>query len=172
MLHFCKENYCVLIWQFQISHRGKRLSRRYILWSIQLVMTLKSIMQLKHIRNVVLNWQLVIVSFQDDLRIIWQFYLFRLKMFFHVTVCIKSCIGRADGDYQSCYTCDGYILCSNGNTINIPCAPSFPGRPLHWDNIKEKCVYNSSTCDPTYILDVWKLHPYFAQVLVCKNFFS
>nr|XP_022289547.1 uncharacterized protein LOC111101347 [Crassostrea virginica] len=84
----------------------------------------------------------------------WKTTVKKIYTIIHSMVCIKSCIGRADGDYQSCYTCDGYILCSNGNTINISCAPSFPDRPVHWDNIKGNCVYNSNTCDPTYIFDV------------------
>ncbi|XP_078334069.1 uncharacterized protein LOC111112854 [Crassostrea virginica] len=84
----------------------------------------------------------------------WKTDVKKIYTIIHSMVCIKSCIGRADGNYQSCDTCDGFILCINGKTSKQSCAQSVIGRPIHWDNIKGKCVYNSSTCDPTYIFDV------------------
>ena len=72
---------------------------------------------------------------------------------FLVTVCIKSCKGRTDGNYQSCFTCGGFISCLNDITYNMSCMPSFPDRPILWDNIKGRCDYNSITCDPSYLFD-------------------
>ena len=82
------------------------------------------------------------------------FFIFQLIIF--ATVCIRNCTGRNDGDYQSCFTCTGFITCSNSEVNNKTCAGSFPGLPLHWDNIQGKCLYSSSTCDPAYLNETLK----------------
>lgn len=57
-------------------------------------------------------------------------------------------------------------------TYLISCTANFPDRSAYWDNIKGFCVYNSSTCDPTYIYDFWKLQLFRAKDFVCKAFFK
>lgn len=106
---------------------------------------------------------------------VWQwsqsFGLKLILMVFWVTVCIKSCKGRTDGNYQSCFTCGGFISCLSDITYNMSCMPSFQDRPILWDNIRGRCEYNSITCDPSYLFDAWKLCLYFAQVLNCILFY-
>merc|ERR1712004_221066 len=36
--------------------------------------------------------------------------------------CVSSCAGMADGDYQACDTCDGFIKCSNERLFYFECA--------------------------------------------------
>ena len=62
-------------------------------------------------------------------------------------ICVSDCSGMANGDYQSCETCEGFVSCSNGDKYEMPCAPSDP--PLVWDDVKKRCEYESTTCPPT-----------------------
>nr|XP_022294344.1 uncharacterized protein LOC111104602 isoform X2 [Crassostrea virginica] len=80
----------------------------------------------------------------------------KLYTVIHSTVCIRNCTGRDDGDYQSCFTCDGFIKCTGSIMHNETCALSYPDRPVHWDNIQGKCLYSSSTCDPAYLNETFK----------------
>ena len=58
--------------------------------------------------------------------------------------CVSDCTGKADGDYQSCTSCNVYVTCSNERLIdNRPCAPSTPA--LVWDDNKKRCEYSSPT---------------------------
>jgi len=57
--------------------------------------------------------------------------------------CIKSCVGLANGDYQSCKGCRVYATCSNGHlTDKRPC-PS----DLVWDDNVKRCEWKSTTCN-------------------------
>ena len=61
--------------------------------------------------------------------------------------CVSDCSGVADGDYQSCKTCEGYVSCSNGYYFDRPCPDNRPGeKPLVWDDVKKRCEYESTTC--------------------------
>lgn len=67
-------------------------------------------------------------------------------------VCVDNCTGKKDGDYQSCYTCSGYVSCSNGHlTDNRDCSESGRDDPLQWDDNELECKFHSTTCDPSYI---------------------
>ncbi|KAI0207937.1 hypothetical protein LSAT2_007383 [Lamellibrachia satsuma] len=56
--------------------------------------------------------------------------------------CVTSCIGLADGDYQSCVRCNVYVTCSNGDTYdNRPCPAG-----LVWDDNVKRCEWTSPTC--------------------------
>ena len=58
--------------------------------------------------------------------------------------CVSDCTGKADGDYQSCTSCNVYVSCSNERLYdNRPCAPSTPA--LVWDDNKKRCEYSSPT---------------------------
>ena len=62
--------------------------------------------------------------------------------------CVSDCKGMANGDYQSCKTCVGFVSCSNGRYFDMPCAPNHPGqKPLVWDDVKKRCEWTSSTCN-------------------------
>lgn len=63
-------------------------------------------------------------------------------------VCVTSCEGRKDGDYQSCRGCNVYATCANGILYDErQCTPSAPGAPpLVWDDTLKRCEYNSETC--------------------------
>lgn len=69
----------------------------------------------------------------------------------HSSICVNNCTNRVDGYYQSCYTCYGYVICSNGLLYNINCSVFSENKPLLWDNIKSRCEISSSTCDPDYL---------------------
>ncbi len=56
--------------------------------------------------------------------------------------CVKSCEGVADGDYQSCYSCNYYVTCSNGLTYDKRKCPA----NLVWDDHVKRCEWTSSTC--------------------------
>lgn len=47
----------------------------------------------------------------------------------------------ANGDYQSCWTCRGFIKCAHGTLYNMSC----PG-VLVWDDNAKQCLYTSTTC--------------------------
>ncbi|XP_078333394.1 uncharacterized protein LOC144625609 isoform X2 [Crassostrea virginica] len=87
-----------------------------------------------------------ILLWKDD--IVKKFYTV-----IHSTVCVRNCTGRIDGEYQSCDTCVGFIHCAGNVTNKKDCADSVPGSPVYWDNIKGRCDYKSSTCDPGYLFD-------------------
>ncbi|XP_052692824.1 uncharacterized protein LOC128171107 [Crassostrea angulata] len=70
----------------------------------------------------------------------------------HLLVCVNNCTGRPDGDYQSCYTCNGFVSCSLGILSNRTCAFSDDDKMVLWDNIKKRCGYSSDTCNPDYLL--------------------
>lgn len=86
-----------------------------------------------------------------------------LILFFSITVCVNNCTGRLDGDYQSCYTCDGFVKCSNNILFNMNCSVDLANKPLLWDNIKRTCEKTSPTCDPTYIL-YWRNFSHFFKL--------
>lgn len=77
-------------------------------------------------------------------------YLF---LFIFASVCVNDCNGHADGDYQSCYTCEGFVACTAHVLKNKTCQNSFPTKPVYWDNFKKRCLYESRTCDQTYIFN-------------------
>jgi len=56
--------------------------------------------------------------------------------------CVSSCSGMADGDYQACDTCDGFIKCSNERLFYFECAQA----GLVWDDNVKRCEWESSTC--------------------------
>lgn len=59
--------------------------------------------------------------------------------------CIRNCLGRRDGDYQSCRGCSVYASCVGGRIYDgRACAPATPA--LQWDDYAKQCLYNSSTC--------------------------
>lgn len=74
------------------------------------------------------------------------------KLIVSISVCVNNCINRDDGDYQSCYTCHGFVKCSNKIIHYMNCSVGHPNKPLMWDNIKRRCDETSHTCDPTYII--------------------
>lgn len=69
----------------------------------------------------------------------------------HSSICVNNCTGRNNGDYQSCYTCHGYVSCINDILYEKTCAEFLENKPLLWDNIKRRCEIRSSTCDPDYL---------------------
>ncbi|XP_062602385.1 uncharacterized protein LOC134264097 [Saccostrea cucullata] len=66
--------------------------------------------------------------------------------------CKTSCLDQVDGNYQSCYTCEGFIRCLNGILNNLTCAPSHEDIKIYWDDVAKQCQFISSTCDPRYIM--------------------
>lgn len=75
----------------------------------------------------------------------------------HSSICVNNCTNRGDGDYQSCYTCHGYVSCSSGVLRNGTCQNFSKNKPLLWDNIKGRCEMSSYTCDPDYLSSLkWK----------------
>lgn len=74
-----------------------------------------------------------------------------------ITVCVNNCTNRVDGSYQSCYTCYGYVICSNGLLYNNTCQIYSENKPLLWDNIEGRCEISSYTCEPDYLSSFnWK----------------
>ncbi|KAH3701466.1 discoidin, CUB and LCCL domain-containing protein 2-like [Dreissena polymorpha] len=56
--------------------------------------------------------------------------------------CITSCLGRANGDYQSCTGCDVYITCVwSSMYANRPCP-----KMQQWDDNLKRCDIKSTTC--------------------------
>jgi len=59
------------------------------------------------------------------------------------SVCVTSCTGLPDGDYQSCQGCSVYVSCSNELLTDCrPCAPS----GTFWDDNTKTCEYESNSC--------------------------
>lgn len=93
-------------------------------------------------------------------------------LFVYITVCVHNCTDCLDGDYQSCYTCNGFVTCSNGDLFNRTCAPSDINGPLLWDDIWKRCDRKSQTCHPLYTFD-WKYRHATHCSSMCKlAFFS
>ncbi|KAK3591080.1 hypothetical protein CHS0354_005477 [Potamilus streckersoni] len=57
------------------------------------------------------------------------------------SVCVDSCSGKSDGNYQYCPDCQKYVACSNGYKYIMPCPAN-----LVWDDTKRRCEWTSSTC--------------------------
>ncbi|KAI0241151.1 hypothetical protein LSAT2_001108, partial [Lamellibrachia satsuma] len=56
--------------------------------------------------------------------------------------CVSSCVGRDDGNYQSCIGCNVYVSCSNYKAIdNRPCPED-----LVFDDTEKSCMKTSATC--------------------------
>ncbi|XP_011447539.3 uncharacterized protein [Magallana gigas] len=70
----------------------------------------------------------------------------------HASICVNNCTNRDDGSYQSCYTCHGFVSCSNGVLYNMTCQVNYENNHLFWDNIKRRCYIRSPTCDPDHLL--------------------
>ncbi|XP_061183226.1 uncharacterized protein LOC133191491 [Saccostrea echinata] len=66
--------------------------------------------------------------------------------------CLTNCSDHTDGDYQSCFTCEGYISCVNGVLLIRKCVPSYANHSLYWDDFKKLCRFTSRTCNPSYTL--------------------
>ena len=66
-----------------------------------------------------------------------------LRHFYTIsTGCIKSCKGRANGDYQSCSGCGMYTTCVWSSMYDKrPC----PNKSV-WDDKKKRCARKSTTC--------------------------
>ncbi|KAK3591077.1 hypothetical protein CHS0354_005474 [Potamilus streckersoni] len=58
-----------------------------------------------------------------------------------LSVCVYSCVGKINGNYQYCPDCRKYVACSNGNQYIMPCPAN-----LVWDDILKRCEWKSSTC--------------------------
>ena len=56
--------------------------------------------------------------------------------------CVSDCSGIPNGDYQSCKTCEGYIICSDGFLCDRPCLTG-----LLWNDVTKSCEWKSATCD-------------------------
>ncbi|KAI0236117.1 hypothetical protein LSAT2_013344 [Lamellibrachia satsuma] len=55
--------------------------------------------------------------------------------------CVDNCIGRQNGDYQSCDTCRSFVTCSNSAKYVRPCAAG-----TEWDDDMKVCTWRSTTC--------------------------
>ena len=56
--------------------------------------------------------------------------------------CISSCVGVADGHYQSCHGCDVYASCGGGVLYdNRPCPAGH-----FWEDYLKHCLQTSETC--------------------------
>nr|XP_034320078.1 uncharacterized protein LOC105342326 isoform X6 [Crassostrea gigas] len=56
--------------------------------------------------------------------------------------CVDQCYNICDGDYQSCWTCKGFITCANRNLWQRNCSDSH----LVWDDHTKRCESVSNTC--------------------------
>lgn len=56
--------------------------------------------------------------------------------------CVDQCYNICDGDYQSCWTCKGYITCANRILHQRNCSDSH----LVWDDHTKRCESVSNTC--------------------------
>ncbi|XP_022318090.2 uncharacterized protein LOC111121214 isoform X2 [Crassostrea virginica] len=74
-----------------------------------------------------------------------------LYKFINGTRCVASCSGLADGNYQSCHTCEGYISCVGGSLIPRSCQPHHPNQTVFWDDFEKRCNFVSYTCDTKYL---------------------
>lgn len=56
--------------------------------------------------------------------------------------CVDQCYNICDGDYQSCWTCKGYVTCANRILWRRNCSDSH----LVWDDNTKRCESVSNTC--------------------------
>ncbi|KAK3591078.1 hypothetical protein CHS0354_005475 [Potamilus streckersoni] len=56
-------------------------------------------------------------------------------------VCVESCTGKRNGNYQHCSDCHQYVACSNEIKYVMPCPSN-----LVWDDVKKRCEWTSRTC--------------------------
>nr|XP_034304789.1 uncharacterized protein LOC117682068 isoform X2 [Crassostrea gigas]XP_034304796.1 uncharacterized protein LOC117682068 isoform X3 [Crassostrea gigas] len=56
--------------------------------------------------------------------------------------CVDQCYNICDGDYQSCWTCKGFITCANRNLWQRNCSEIH----LVWDDHTKRCESVSNTC--------------------------
>jgi hypothetical protein len=61
-------------------------------------------------------------------------------------VCIRSCNGVIDGNYQYCGNCRQFVQCSNGAIYLQSCSSG-----LFWDDSIKNCIAQSTTCTECYI---------------------
>ncbi|XP_046565546.1 integumentary mucin C.1-like isoform X1 [Haliotis rubra] len=59
--------------------------------------------------------------------------------------CVSDCTGLGDGKYQSCERCNGYVVCTHGNTHHRPC-----GAGTLWNDNRKLCLFPPS---PTCVLN-------------------
>ncbi len=59
-------------------------------------------------------------------------------------LCVSSCTGVLNGDYQSCQGCHVYVTCSNGIAYDGRNCPA----GLLWDDNIRRCEYTTDTCTP------------------------
>jgi len=59
----------------------------------------------------------------------------------HCPLCVESCTGLQDKNYQSCDTCNGFVSCSAGQRFDMQC----PGDTV-WNNDLKNCEATSPTC--------------------------
>ncbi|XP_048728921.1 uncharacterized protein LOC125646579 isoform X2 [Ostrea edulis] len=88
---------------------------------------------------------------RQDFKVMKEELRERLSKMIHGIRCISSCDDQPDGDYQSCYTCHGFVSCSNGKLKNMNCPPFHEFAPIYWDDYLKICNYTSDTCEPEYI---------------------
>ena len=55
--------------------------------------------------------------------------------------CISSCKDQASGSYQSCDSCEHFIMCSNGQLTKVDCAGG-----TVWNDNAKTCDWTSDTC--------------------------
>lgn len=68
------------------------------------------------------------------------------------TVCVNNCTGHFPGNYQSCYTCYGYVAWIDDNNLkNMTCQEGEGDILLLWDNMEGRCERTSPTCHQAYI---------------------
>ncbi|XP_062603079.1 uncharacterized protein LOC134264818 [Saccostrea cucullata] len=63
--------------------------------------------------------------------------------------CVKDCKQvPKDGNYQSCYTCEGYVSCTGTKLDNMSCPLADPisNSSLVWDDKNKTCTHRSNTC--------------------------
>ncbi|KAI0228152.1 hypothetical protein LSAT2_021380 [Lamellibrachia satsuma] len=56
---------------------------------------------------------------------------------------VRSCAGKADKDYQSCFSCNHYVTCVAGRMVGgqRPCPEK-----IIWDDNLKRCEWTSNTC--------------------------
>ncbi|XP_062602384.1 uncharacterized protein LOC134264096 [Saccostrea cucullata] len=68
----------------------------------------------------------------------------------HAVRCKTDCTYEGDGNYQSCYTCEGFITCTNHILKNMTCAPTHEYGKVYWDDYEKRCLFGSDTCNPLH----------------------
>ena len=54
--------------------------------------------------------------------------------------CVSDCKDMPDGEYESCTTCEGYVVCQYGHYYELLCPPNHV-----WNDEKKSCEFKSST---------------------------